>query len=251
MVVRKNTRSVVALNNQIFDGSQLSLVGLNLQAIFNIQNLPTHIIQQLRNNSKNLEHFSQLILIGHAGRLLWQKLKESNFQSTNPIDNFSRHHAEKFFSKRFGAEEFEILFPSVTVSNHPIGLQTLGVIAGWHNQSPFRVGINQQWGSWFAYRAIILVKSNYQPSALKYRELSPCISCQTKDCITACPANALIDEDLNLQLCIQYRVQEGSKCNDRCIARMACPVAKTHQYPIEQIQYHYSQSMKIIEKLKP
>lgn len=229
-----------------FKGEQLSLVGLNLQAVMNLKDLPSELINQFSSLTSQLSDYSQLVLIGHGGKLLWQKVKESGFRSDNTIDDYSREHVAKFFVERFSANDFRIIFPSNNTNQSPLGLQKLGEIAGWHNQSPFRVGINHQWGSWFAYRAVVLVKSDY-PVTQKLNADAPCLSCQERPCIPKCPANALVGDGLDLKACIAYRKQTESKCRDRCIARMACPVANKHQYNLEQTQYHYSLSMRMIE----
>ena len=243
-----------------FNGEALSLVGLNLQAVINLKNLSPETVNQLSFNTDKLSHYSQLVLIGHAGKQLWQKLKQwqalrnLSEKLSDPVDDFSKYHVQKYFNQRFKENDFELIYPltKATQSNSSINLQTLGQIAGWHHQSPFGVGINQQWGSWFAYRAVVLLKSNYQPAKSPHSHFhsqSPCQSCENKPCIQSCPAGALDSAQLNLKACLSYRVQKDSRCQDRCIARMACPVAERHQYPLEQIQYHYSRSMQVIKKI--
>lgn len=231
------------------DANELSRIGLNLQAVINIKDLPCKLVEQLLLTTDKLSYYSQLVLIGNGGKLLWTKIKESGFSSENSIDDFSSNQVIQFFGKRFSTDDFELIFPNQNQNQPSLGLQTLGEIAGWHNPSPFKVGINQQWGSWFAYRAVVLVKSHYQPT-IASTEPSPCKTCQIKPCIQICPANALESNELDLDSCIAYRKQDNSKCKDRCIARMACPVADKHQYPLEQIQYHYSLSMRMIENYK-
>jgi len=234
-----------------FEAKELSLVGLNLQAVINLKDLPQEIFNQLSPLTDKLTHYTQLILIGHGGQLLWKKINSSSFDSNNPIDDYSRLQTEMFFSRHFSTDDFEIIFPALTSSEKQksIGLQKLGEIIGWHNESPFRVGINQEWGSWFAYRAVVLAKSDYLVNQ-NDQALSPCSQCETKPCIQACPANALVGDGLDLDQCISYRKKADSKCKGRCLARMACPVAKEHQYEIDQIQYHYSLSMRMIENIE-
>lgn len=256
----------------VFDGKELSLVGLNLQAIINLKDLPVEIVTQLSANTNQFDHFSQLILIGHGGRLMWEKLNESVIESEHPVDDFSKFHVQGFFAKRLAIDDFELVFPTPNENNIPIGLQALGEMAGWHHPSPFGVGINQQWGSWFAYRVVVLVKSDYQTSVIFKGAISkadvsqtvapeafdpktaiseaqsPCQSCETKPCIQNCPASALEDKKLNLKRCVSYRMQARSKCKDRCLARMSCPVAAPHQYELEQIQYHYGRSLETIRR---
>lgn len=243
-----------ALNQ--FNGEDLSRIGLNLQAVFEINGLPPDIIGQLEKNTKNLEQFSQLILIGHAGQLFWRHLKRwqleySDGSTEHPVDDFSYIHCQRFFRKCRAVGAFEIIFPAGEQGGSdlqeqpdqpPIGLQQLGKMAGWHYDSPLRLGLNEQWGSWFAYRAVILVKANFATTPA-IQSKSPCLTCESRACIKSCPADALAGGDLDINRCFQYRKRDNSQCKDRCIARMSCPVAKDHQYELEQIQYHYTQSM--------
>ncbi|MBX3021161.1 MAG: hypothetical protein KF799_05735 [Bdellovibrionales bacterium] len=68
---------------------------------------------------------------------------------------------------------------------------------------------------------------------------SPCETCVTKACVSACPAAAVsIAEPLNLSNCAHFRLTPNSTCADRCQSRIACPAGKEHRYTIEQIQYH-------------
>jgi epoxyqueuosine reductase len=252
-----------------FNSKQLSLVGLNLQAVINIKDLPQELKLQLSKHTDYLSHYTQLILIGHGGKALWENVKawqtlsnkanksgktdKNNKVRENPIDCFSAEQTEKHFKQCFSSNDFELIFPfsKCLPNSGPIGLQTLGELVGWHHTSPFRVGINHEWGSWFAYRAVVLAKSDYRvilkTDALKTD--SPCSSCDIKPCVSSCPPNALENGELSLQLCMDYRKLDNSLCKDRCIARMSCPVAPKEQYDLEQIQYHYSLSMKMIESI--
>ncbi len=239
----------------VFKATELSDVGLNLQAVINLKDLPADLLSQLASNSSQFNNYTQLILIGHGGKRLWRNIQlwrnDTNCDLNDPIDYFSRVKVQEYFAKDFLAEDFEVIFPyAFNKSNEkqlPLGLQSLGTMVGWHNESPFKVGINQQWGSWFAYRAVVLAKSDYE-CATGTRSVSPCISCDLSPCIKTCPANALSDGKYDFDGCISYRKTEDSQCKDRCIARMACPVAKLQQYDIEQINYHYTQSLQSIEK---
>ncbi|MCF6193526.1 MAG: hypothetical protein L3J46_04245, partial [Kangiellaceae bacterium] len=143
--------------------------GLNLQAIFNIENLPTEFKKSLIPLIKNSHRYNQLILLGHGGRRLWKEVKncqtdqKSNSNrltkidpSDDPIDSFSAELTKGYFKNHSSVSEFKLLFP---YSNSPeslnqqlrvLNFQVLGKLAGWHSDSPFRVGINSQWGTWFA-----------------------------------------------------------------------------------------------------
>jgi len=234
----KNSQPKQAFNRQYLDER-----GLNIQAILNINELPANIQETIRQPGINYPSFTQLILIGHLGRDMWQHVNSNAMASDNPIDEYSVTAVQTYFKKFHSDKHYHILYPA----NVAIGLQQLGTIAGWHNPSPFKVGINTEWGSWFAYRAVVLADTNFVPTD-KLDATSPCNACKTRECISSCPAQALNSGELNFNACIEYRKQEQSVCRSSCLARISCPVGSVYKYTDEQVRYHYSISMKMIEK---
>ncbi len=57
---------------QTFDNELLNSAGLNRHAIFNIDDLPVEIVAPIRASCVSVQSYRQLIMIGHAGRTLWQ-----------------------------------------------------------------------------------------------------------------------------------------------------------------------------------
>lgn len=231
-------------SKQTFNSQYFKEKGLNIQAVFNISDLPVSLLKGIDGLDVNTDDFNQLIVIGHLGRELWSCVKQTQFVlKDNPIDSFSVQAVRGFFDFYWPNHKYEILYPGDAV----IGLQQLGVLSGWHHASPFKVGINNKWGTWFAYRAVVISKTNF-PTTSFVESISPCISCKDQVCISACPANALDNGELNFNGCIDYRKQEKSICKDVCLARVNCPVGSEYRYTDEQINYHYGVSMKTIEE---
>jgi len=216
--------------------------GLNLQAVFNINELPEEIIKHLKTEHSTLEDYQQLILIGHGGNFLWQSMQQYPSGSTNPIDEYSIKTVNKWFTVNYPENNAKLIYPG----KYTIALQTLGTLAGWHHVSPFMVGINTEWGSWYAYRAVLLTDTRFKVTQA-IKSSSPCSACENKVCIEHCPPNACKSGSLNMDACIDYRKSKGSKCRETCLARINCPVASEHSYSEQQINYHYSVSMKTIE----
>jgi len=229
---------------RLSQANELIEKGLNLIAVFNLCDLDRDSLSHLEKNCSQLSHYRQLILVAHGGKKMWETLQKSNIKSDNPVDDFSIQTLEQFFLKNYPECKYEFLYPN----NQSIGLQNLWTLAGWHHSSPFKVGINQEWGSWFAYRAVLLTDSNFELTETNEKP-SPCQKCQEKNCINNCPANALDAGEFRFKLCIAYRKKENSLCRDNCLARYSCPVAQEHRYGDDQIHYHYSVSMKMIEEL--
>ena len=221
---------------QVFNSEYLTSHGLNLQAAFNIVDLPASIIEKT-------QAYSQLLMIAHGGRKMWEVLQEHAISSANPIDDFSQQIVQQYFKSELPQHKFKIVYPSPNA----IGLTKLGALAGWHHESPFRIGVNKTWGSWFAYRVVVLADTDFEPHK-NIETQSPCLSCVEKSCISACPADALKSGSLSLNSCIDYRKKTASLCKNTCLSRVSCPVATQHRYTEEQVNYHYSVSMETIDR---
>ena len=222
----------------------LTAVGLNLHAVFLLDSLPPEVLETLALTEAERGRFHQLILIGHRGRDLWNSLKQRGMHGADPLDQFVAERVAAWMAGPLHGHAWRLVFPGT----HPVGLQRLGALAGWHQPSPFWVGVDAEWGSWFAYRAVVLADTHL--ALAPRRELqSPCVACIAKPCIEACPVGALASERTGawrLQTCLDFRKQAASPCQDRCLARNACPVGAEHRYTQEQVAYHYLQSMPMI-----
>lgn len=222
--------------------SALDRVGLNLQAIFDVDALPAALQRSLPGDKGAARRYRQLILIGNAGPKLWDSIKAARLDSADPIDDFSIRTTNEWFAAQFGDAPWLRLYPG----DAPLDLQGLGRLAGWHHPSPFKVGINQRWGTWFAYRVALLADTDITPTPVRQTE-SPCSRCIERPCVAACPAQAMANDEFDLARCIGYRRQADSACAQTCVARMDCPVGTEHRYHEEQIRHGYSNSLRMIE----
>lgn len=224
---------------------QFQANGINLHAVFNIASLPQDARELLNEAVPDLAAYRQLHLFGHGGRLLWEKVQASGFASgEHPIDRYSEHAVCSHMEEAAPGCRYAMIFPA---GKSMVPLQRLGELAGWHYASPFRIGINNRWGSWFAYRAVVLADSDL-PVTAKEEWDSPCGECTDKPCLAACPGHALVNGRLELERCIDYRLAEGSCCSHRCVSRQACPVAKEHAYTSAQTEYCYGLSLETIRQ---
>jgi len=226
------------------DFDLLNRQGLNMQAVFDLSALPEDIVAAISQEIDDVGRFSQLILIGHGGQDMWEQVQQTHLGAEeHPIDVFSADMVRRFFAKAMPDASYEIIFPGL---ERIVPLQRLGELAGWHHASPFRVGINGLWGSWFAYRAVILADTNLQTTK-PWAQTSPCDPCKTKTCLTSCHVADHECGDIPIQSCIDYRLRDDSRCKEQCHSRLACPVGMEHRYSSEQVNYHYALSMKTIE----
>lgn len=225
----------------------LNAQGLNLQAVFELQDLPRDVRATLPATPN--ERWTQLILVGHQGRGFWAALQAAGMgEEPDPVDRFSVACVQEWMATQWPGHRMRFLFPGP--DGDRLDLQALGALAGWHHASPFWVGVDAEWGSWFAYRAVLLTDTRL-PVTPPRRLLSPCLSCVDTPCVRACPATALrvpgagrMDGDrAGLSACLDHRLQPASSCEDRCLARAACPVGAVHRYTAAQTAYHYRQSL--------
>lgn len=224
----------------------LSAHGMPLHAVFDLDGLPHDVLERLALTEEERERYRQLILIGNLGGGFWQALQRRGMHGSAPVDTFVGECVRAWMEGPLAGHAWLQLFPGT----RPIGLQRLGELAGWHHPSPFWVGVDAEWGSWFAYRAAVLADTSL-PVTPRRETTSPCLSCSGQPCVSACPAGALASDQTGawrLQVCLDYRKQPGSACVDRCLARNACPVGEPHRYSDEQIAYHYLHSMRAIRE---
>ena len=96
-------------------------------------------------------------------------------------------------------------------------------------------------------RLELLADTNFQPTLAIDRN-SPCVTCQSKDCISNCPAGALDEANFSLPKCLAYRKLPDAKCHFTCLARVSCPVGSEHRYSAEQLHHTYSISLRYIRQ---
>jgi len=210
----------------------LNHAGLNRQHVFDLASLPADLVAPLA----PAPHERQLILFGHAGRRLWECLQaqepSTGHRSEHPIDEHSVRTVQTWLAQALPQAKARWVYPG----DLPIGLQRLGTLAGWHHPTPFMVGIDPVWGSWFAYRAAVLTDTHLPPTP-PTRTNHPCDTCTDKPCITACAAGALAGGQLSLPACQAGRLADHSPCALGCTARNACPVGAEHRYEDSQIRH--------------
>ena len=194
--------------------------------------------------------FRTILLIGNAGKKLWQTMPAAYLQREHPVDEYSIDSVRRVLDQFLPADGWQFLFPQVQPGME-ISLQELGRLAGWHNPSPLGIGINHRHGLWFAYRAVLAIESEitgYERLDPEFSE-SPCLSCDAKPCLTRCPAQALgSGSHPDLSACVSYRVQPASDCASTCLARTGCPVAPQFQYSDDQIAYFYDRSLESVKQ---
>ncbi|MBT4522157.1 MAG: hypothetical protein HOC23_19330 [Halieaceae bacterium] len=221
--------------------------GFNLQAVFDVADLPEAIRSNLQSVAPGALDFRQLILLGNGGSRFWQALQDSPQAGSDPVDQYSVDAVKAFFQETHPHTGYQILYPidgsiDQWQGRGFIGIQQIGDYAGWQHSSPLKIGINDTWGLWFAYRAVVVADTHLPPDSIE-RSLSPCAVCAPKTCIAACPVAAFTEHDYSIETCYAHRMSADSPCAYKCLARNSCPVQAGKRYTDEQIAYHYGRSL--------
>jgi len=78
---------------------------------------------------------------------------------------------------------------------------------------------------------------------------SPCLSCTSTACVSACPGSAVsLHDSFNIARCADYRLTDNTLCEKQCHARNACPVGSEFRYSEEQREYHMTHALQFLAK---
>jgi epoxyqueuosine reductase len=207
--------------------------GLNIFASVPMHELPA----DLRTFAPGEEYDRySLCVFGHGGTALWKSLAHPFVAAAHPIDAFTIAQIEWLMDSVFPAEEVILAFPR---AGWILPLQRLGRFLNLARPSLLGLDLSEEFGPWFAYRGVFLTSANI-PRTLGRPFVSACETCVEKPCQKVCPAQAVKSSAAEFELgnCASYRLSENSRCADRCLARLACPVRSEHRYSLEQMQYH-------------
>jgi hypothetical protein len=213
--------------------------GLDLVAVFDSGWLIRSIGQGLEGCDP--VRWPTLILLGNSGPALWRLLRGRVATEPHAFDRHSTDTAGTLVRDYLGDAPFMLLYPGAT----PLALQRLGEAAGWGRPSLLGLSIHPRHGTWFAYRAALLVGRRLPASAPPALPLAdPCAICADQPCRRACPVSApRTVGSFDLDACVGQRLAPASPCAGRCAARMACPVGSDFRYDDDQIAYHAGRSL--------
>jgi hypothetical protein len=110
---------------------------------------------------------------------------------------------------------------------------------GRSHPSPVGLLVHDEAGLMVSYRGALALRERlvFPPNPP-----SPCPSCDTKPCLTACPVSALGPDGYDVSGCHRYLdTAAGADCMDQgCCVRRACPVSRRYGRVPEQSAYHMS-----------
>jgi epoxyqueuosine reductase len=196
-----------------------------------------------------------IIVIGNGGGAFWRAFTEHAAQHSgwrdrqNPLDDFTRAiiDREVVGAARASGVRCTPVYPFMN-GGATLNFMELAKLAGLAGRSIIGVVVNPVYGPWVAFRASILVDVDIDipGEALGF---DPCPTCQTRSCISSCPAKAVaFPAGWDIPRCLTHRVEVEADCAMRCHARTGCVLGPDHRYPEEELAYH---QMRALRSMRP
>ena len=177
-----------------------------------------------------------VVLVGNAGRRMWQVFSHSaeyRDGRADPLDRWIRQVLSQIASDR----QAVVVFPFSGPPYYPFQRWAMRAEAVY--PSPIGALIHPKFGLWHAYRGALLFP---QRLVLPPRAdpPSPCADCADKPCLGGCPVNAFTAAHYAVPVCRAYlRSDAGEDCIQRaCAARRACPIGREYHYSNAQAELH-------------
>ncbi len=177
---------------------------------------------------------ARVLVAANRGGSFWSHVDQ---EGDDPVDDASRRLVMELLERHAGGWEHRLVYPG----DCPVSLQAVGRAAGLGAPSWLGVSIHPDWGTWFAFRALVLTGCplpESPPGALT----DVCAVCVERQCVRSCPVEAP-GLTFDLARCVDSRLGVGSACSDRCAAREACPVGANWRYPRDLLSYLYRRSL--------
>ncbi len=179
----------------------------------------------------------QLLLVGNGGSTFWpvfSRSPEFTDGRADPLDRWSRRVGNQLATDLGGRAIFPFEGPP-----YPPFL-AWAARTGKAVSSRLSLYIHERFGLWHAYRFALAIPSIDEESAPCAEFKSPCLSCEDKPCLEACPVNAFGGPSYRVDLCMDYlRSDADSACRQLgCASRRACPVGKVFTYLPEHARFH-------------
>lgn len=103
--------------------------------------------------------------------------------------------------------------------------------------SPVGLLVHKSAGLFISFRAALALPDRLD---LDPPSRSPCLTCETRPCETACPVGALApDQAYDVPACMAHmRSEDGVACREGCMVRRSCPVSQRFGRLSEQSAFH-------------
>ena len=179
----------------------------------------------------------QLLLVGNAGSSFWpvfSRSPEYHDGQPNPLDRWS---------KRAGND---IALSSGSLAVFPFDGPPYQPFLRWAGKSgeairsQLSMFIHARYGLWHAYRFALALAAAPDERIAVSEFTSPCIECEQKPCLDACPVEAFSGGAYDVVSCIHFLGAETeSACRKQgCASRRACPQGAEFTYLPLHARFH-------------
>ncbi|TSA14416.1 MAG: ferredoxin [Comamonadaceae bacterium] len=170
-------------------------------------------------------------MVGTVGSEPWPAFRASSFYSDgmpDPLDRWSRSIGQELAQRWDGVA----LFPFDGPPYHPF--QQWASRAETLHASPLMLHIHPEYGLWHSYRFALALPTLHvddlpDPDPQRSGEdENPCLSCDGKPCLQACPVQAYTGATFLLEACADHLSGSGAQdcLQSGCLARRACPLGR-------------------------
>jgi hypothetical protein len=170
-----------------------------------------------------------LLLLGSSGERFFSFFSKTKRAGIDPLDSYTKEIVQRLMSQCM-PDALGVYFPFEPPFLPFIQMARAG---GLGELSPLGILVHQEYGPWFALRACIALSDeapSVEPAA------SACEACAAP-CVDACPARAVRREGFSVSSCGTARLY--GPCENRCVAREACPVGVSWRYTEDAIYFHH------------
>ena len=176
-----------------------------------------------------------IVLLGFTGSAQWPnfaRAPEAADGLPDPLDRWSRRMIGAL-AREFGAVD---VYPNAPTL---LPFQRFSRCSEPVHPSPIGLLIHPRWGLWHAYRGALVFERRIDLPRIE-PERSPCETCTSKPCLSACPVQAFSGGSFDLAACVNHvRSAAGASCLEGgCLARRACPVGAEFRYVPAQARFH-------------
>jgi len=174
------------------------------------------------------------LLLGPAEPGFWAHFKTSaeyRDETPDPLDRWS-HRVIGRWASELGATA---LFPFAGPPWQPF--VRWAQASGRAHLSPVGLLVHDIAGLMISYRGGLALTCHV---ALPERSPNPCLTCETRPCLGACPVSALSPDGYDVPACKAYLdTSPGLECHSRgCAVRRSCPVSHSYGRSEEQSGFH-------------
>lgn len=180
-----------------------------------------------------------LLLLSGGGAFFDRFRADGPPAGDDPLDRWTRARVEELLAPLRAAGVRAAAHHPFWNEPDPLPFQRIGAAAGLPTAVPLGLHLHPVYGTWLAYRALILLDVPVEEAPPLPAD--PCAGCDAP-CLAACPAGAVTAGGWNALACVDHRVAGADPCADGCHARLACPRGARHRYPLPTRRFHQAAS---------